>query len=228
MTPRIYNVRQSLAKGLPELILDRSDPRFLRADIIEARMLHATHELAHDTTGKLSTVKVAQKFQVPVEPLRDTLKDYHAEDRVLTDPQEQLLCQRLDRLTRYGGIAKAVEEPARVQDLITKYTIGVLRLLEHTDLRVTYQLRPGWVENFLERHPQYRVHEHGAPAPQGSAHATTNAHDHWLLGSQKAALYNILEKHYSLRSSKGLEEYWKAVKRDAKKEVGYDFGWFLY
>ena len=75
-----------------------------------------------------------------------------------------MLSQRLDRLTKYDCKAKASEEPVHVERLISKYAIGVLRLLEHVDVCVRYTPHPQWVDGFLDRKPKYRVSENGSVA----------------------------------------------------------------
>ncbi|KAK5122540.1 hypothetical protein LTR85_003803 [Meristemomyces frigidus] len=221
------NIRSRIAAGLPELIIDPSHPRFLHPKVMDDRVLHAVHEMATETAtnpkARISTKNMSTKYHVSLESLRDAWKAYKAEDRILTSAQEDLLCQRLDRLTRYGGKAKALEEPCRVEMLIEKYAIGVLRLLEPTEGNIAYSLQPYWVRDFLSRNPQYHKEQSGPSAPTSSTHPQTSAADTWLLPHQKAALYNIIEKHYPLRSSKGLEEYWKTIRRLAKQQIGYEF-----
>ncbi|KAK5134017.1 hypothetical protein LTR08_007022 [Meristemomyces frigidus] len=227
MPSRWSNIHATLSQDLPPLIMDRSHPQFLHPTVVEHRILHAIHSLATELTAdpkaRISTDKTAKKFYVSTEDLRDIWKDYKAEDRVLTPAQEALLCQRLDRLTRYGGKAKAREEPVHAEGLVSAHAIGVLRLLEHMDGRVTYSLRSQWLQSFLDRNPQYRVSENGPAAPEGSTHPGTDADEPWLLPYQKTALYALLEKNYALRSSKGLQEFWKTVKRLAKPQIGYEF-----
>ncbi|TKA31620.1 hypothetical protein B0A50_01697 [Salinomyces thailandicus] len=222
---RLRDVQDALGKNLPELILDRTHPDFPYREQGEARFVHALHKVITDTTGKLNIAKVAKEFFVPVDALRDALKEYKAQNRVLNHQQEAVLCGRLDRLTRFGGQCKASEEPARVEDLIEKYAVGTLQLFERGGLGVTYTLTPQWVGEFLTRHPQYNVTENGPPAASGSKRAETHALDHWLLDNQKMALCRILEKDLPLRTSKGLEAFWKHVKHDAAKEIGYGFDW---
>lgn len=225
MPSYLSNIRARIAAGLPELVMDRSDPRFSRISVSDDRILHAIHELANELEAnpkaRVSIEQKAKKYHVPLAALREMFKNYKAEDRILTSGQELLLCQRLDRLTRYGGNAQASEEPIEVKKLIEKYAIGVLRLLEHNDFDVAYSLQPHWVPDFLSRHARYAVLTDGGPASPGSTHPQTSSDDPWYLPHQKTALYNILEKYYPLRSNKGLEEYWKTVRRMAKQQIGY-------
>ena len=75
MPTHLYNIRATLAKSLPPIIIDPKHPQYLLATVMEKCILHAvqsmTDETAQDPKVRLSVVKVSKKFHISVDNLRD-------------------------------------------------------------------------------------------------------------------------------------------------------------
>ena len=113
------------------------------------RIKKAIQALIDDPSPRSNTTNIAKQIGASYGQVRREWHQYKAWNRELTTQQEGILCGRLDRLTRFGGQAKAVEEPCTAECLVEKYACGILHQTEDLDHLAKYSMKSGWSKSFL-------------------------------------------------------------------------------